>query len=118
MSRCTSATTPGAAALTGVPAGAAMSMPEWGRRGSPFRMRWLPNSPVIGPWSGQAKPAVNHGSALSRRRAPSISASCSRIFAAVAGSGVTVCGGRPSMRWVGNSRAPTASRRNASVPSG
>ncbi len=48
-----STTTPAAGARTTWPAGALMSRPEWGDRGSPLKIRRMPNEAVRAPGVGR-----------------------------------------------------------------
>ncbi len=58
-----------AAATIGVPTGAATSTPLCGARGWPFKIRWLPNTPLSRPGAGQSKPERKSLPGTSRWRA-------------------------------------------------
>jgi len=92
---------PDAGATTGVPVGLAISIPKCGRLGSPFKTRWLPYTPEIGPVAGQIKisrKSKRSSCSLRAFRARALSALIRLIVSGFLG--VTFEGGKPSMRWI------------------
>ena len=81
-------------------------------------MRCEPNTPVIGPVVGQMKGCANQLPSIRLPRAAVFSSRSLAMRASVSGGGVTYFCGKPSMRWMAQSRRATSICRSVPVPSG